>query len=315
MVAAWFEGWSEDGRRFVVRTRHGYDMEDLGGSNLLELIQVHDALSGQMIESYRLERVADEDTQADDPLSKAWAKFRADTRLIVDASSMSSPDGDWKLTAEAIEKPPHRSAFDLSMAEEEITTRWTGFEEDRIQTAGGRSAKGPRVHISAGRRDDTWELLTYRVPFDYDQVNASRGDGEPRVEGRVTAFWSPLGDRILLLLAHDVKNIHEEHGTAANARFYVRALGPQIKLVDGGAGREAVHRAAAVLAANGLPVAQIETAEQPAALSGVYYRTGDNDDARNEALARRAAPLLDPALHVEPLSQRGWTQVVIVLGK
>ncbi len=312
--AVQFLGWTEDSRRFAVRATHGYDMEDLGGQNLLALYQVHDAMTGAMLESFQIERIADASVADDDPLSKAWseAKPAAKWKLFRAKHPLFGRDsvtalGDWSIAAEVADKPPHTSTFELTADDARIDMRWATFDEELLQGPERPPARAPRVHIIAKRGIETHHLLTIRPPWSYDEVNESRDGDDPYVTGSVRVYGSPGGDRVVLVVSHRVHGAHEEHGEMADSRWYVRALGPQIKIVDAGAGAEATHRAAARLAAAGLPVTAIEPAKQAAKTTTIYFR-GDT-----KALAERAAEQLGLAQAVAKLETAGWSTLVIVL--
>jgi len=314
--AVQFLGWSQDGRRFVVRATHGYDMEELGGQNLLALFQVHDAMTGAMVESMQVERIADDSVAADDPLSKAWSEaqpstqwkaFRAENPLVGRDSATSH--GDWTIETESMDKPPHASTLEVTASEAGIETRWDNFDEARLQGPERAPAQAPRLRILARRGDVTHHLITVRAPWSYGDVNESRDQDDPYVTGAVRIYWSPSGDRVALVVAHRIHGAHEEHGEMADSRWYVRALGPQIKVVDGGAGATAAHLAAARLAAAGLPITVIETSKQPAKTTAVYFRGSAQD------LAQRAAKHLGIESAVEKLDTRGWSTVVVVLAR
>ncbi|MCA9654441.1 MAG: serine/threonine protein kinase, partial [Myxococcales bacterium] len=67
-----FLGWSPEGHRFALRVQHRDD--DRQAHDRLELVEVHDALTGVMIESFLLERDADPGVKSYAKLSKAAAE-------------------------------------------------------------------------------------------------------------------------------------------------------------------------------------------------------------------------------------------------
>ena len=105
-----------------------------------------------------------------------------------------------------------------------------------------------------------------------------------------------------------MKGQHEENGHIGRVANYLRVVGPQVKVIDAGAGDKSVRQAVALLEKDGLFVTALETSENPAAGHSMYYR----GDAGKEA-ADRAAKLVTDS-RVEELSKGGWVDLIVVLG-
>ena len=62
------------------------------------------------------------------------------------------------------------------------------------------------------------------------------------------------------------------HATLGNARFYTRVLGPQVRVINGGAGAHAAMVAVDTLDAAGIAVTDVTQSKEPSVVSKVYYR-------------------------------------------
>lgn len=310
-----FLGWTEDGRRFALIATHGLDEGELGGRNQIRLRQVHDALTGNVIASFRVERSQDPDVAEDDDLRKAWEEaqprkawheWTAANRLVGAKAYRKSPSGTTKFEAERDGRPPHGSKFVIEPTSRGFETMWSNFSLEPLRG----SSRAPRTRITmVGADGERWESISYRSPFKYEHVaEAVDVARNPRVEGQLEAHWSPLADRVVWVMTQKMVDVHPEM-RAQDARFYVRAVGPQIKILDAGVGDEASRKAAEILAYKGLTPTVLETADEPSPVSKIYYR-GD----AGAKVAEQVAKHVPGNLPSEPLEKAGWIDIIVVLG-
>ncbi len=324
-----FLGWSDDGRSFALRARHGRDMGELEGSSQLELFQVHDALTGKLTGSFRIELGKDNGKESlhrraweEARPQREWPAFKATLKLTGGASSLASPDG-WTLSAEAASKPRH-GKLALTTRPDRLLTAWSGFAtkplaegEDAMTVFGvkGKGEPGPSIRLLASRAGERRTLLTYQVPFSYREIIECVGyGGKPgRAVGIARAYFapkrSPLGARALIALDADLEGYTEE-SPQSEVRYYLRALGPQLELVAAPAGEEAARALATRLAAAGLPVTHLSLEGARAERPQIYHR-----GPGGAALAQKVAGVVGGQAAIAPLTKPGWLDLVVVLGR
>ena len=314
-------GWSEAGHRFVLEVEHRADRQPKPPAldpelNRLTLIQVHDALSGAMVESFLVAREAGPGISRTHPLSKAaaearpkaeWDAVRKALRLRKPAPQRTGP-GDRRLQVHA-EDPPPGTALSLPPSTLGLAFRWSVDPTVALQSA---DRDAPELEITLERGEERWPLLELSPPFSSHRIAAvaAPGGDDPAVVGRLMAYWSPDGARVLLRLEIDARPPGDP--PLRHQRWALRAAGPQIRLVEAGAGQRRTRQLAAQLAAAGLPVAVVDLRAPASAESKVIY---DRAHERAAALAGRVRAALP--VQPEPLPRRftrDFVEVIVILG-
>ena len=126
--------------------------------------------------------------------------------------------------------------------------------------------------------------------------------------GSVKAYWSPDGHRVALIV--EVKGDHISGELSCDkAKWFVRGVGPQVRVTDGGAGDLATRALAGVLEKeSGMSIALVAKSEKPVAKSEVYYR------GFGRSHAERISELATVPLAANELGAGGWADVILVLG-
>ena len=171
---------------------------------------------------------------------------------------------------------------------------------------------GCNATISLERGEATWTLLRFEPRSTTHELLARwvPGADEPGLAGRVMAYWSPDGERVLLVIEVDARPTGEP--PLQERRWVLRAVGPQIRLVEAGAGQARMRELAAGFAAAGLPIANAQLRAQPVATSQLLHAQGHGDAA---AVAERVRELLPLPLTPEATRlKRDHGDVVVILG-
>jgi hypothetical protein len=267
-----------------------------------------------MIESYLRERIADPQV----PKSDRLARLAAEAEPLREWKSRAAQLG---LLAPDPRRERVRRSGEVRVTQSEVPLRtkvrmipkvagvdfvWWGVEPEG--SGRERSPLGPRLRFDLVDAEARHELLDIRIPFSYDDVaEVSARAVEPvSVEGHLRFHWSPAEDRVVLEIRGDTT----EPGLS-DRRWFSRAGGPQIRLIDGGAGQRVARQTAEHLAAAGFPVAVLDLDYNPVAGSEIYHRTRD---AAAGELAGQLSAALGRNLPAKPLETGGWTAAVIVLG-
>ncbi|MEM9453139.1 MAG: serine/threonine-protein kinase [Myxococcota bacterium] len=312
-----FLGWSGSGHRFALQAEYRSDRD--GKHNRLVLIEIRDALTGSMVESFLVSRDAAKGTSRYHALSKAAAEARPHAdwparreALAIDkrAPTLKAPEGGGHLILEA-EDAPEGTSTSFPPSELGVAYRWTSVS-DPLDDAPDPSA--PAMTVSYVHESSRWPLLSLAPPFTQRQLAERRilEDEDPALAGHVLAFWSPDGSRVILVHEAELRPAGEP--PLNHHRWVLRAAGPQIRLVEAGAGQQRIRQFAATLAATGRPVASVELRAPPEATSSLLY-TSKRDGTRQLANEIRA---LMPERLPEPTGKRArkrdLTAVVVVLG-
>ncbi len=85
--------------------------------------------------------------------------------------------------------------------------------------------------------------------------------------------------------------------------------GPQIRVIDGGAGLDETIAIVNSLAEGGVEVTDVTTAKEAKDVTKVYYR-GDS-----QATADKVAAMIRGGVPVEKLEKDGWVDVMVFIGK
>jgi len=309
-----FLGWSEAGHRFALEVE--YRAERKGQPIRFVLTQVHDAITGTMLESFEMER---EPAGSSLPraLGKAaaeaspraqWSARREALQLRKGAPTRTEPDSKARLRIAAAESPPGTS-MSFPPSDLGAAFRWS-VDPAIAQVAAPRHA--PDVKLSLERGEASWTLLRFEPRFTTHELLARwvPGADEPGLVGRVMAYWSPDGERVLLVIEVDARPAGRP--PLQTRQWLVRAVGPQIRLVEAGAGQPRMRALAADLAAEGLPIAIAQLRAQPEAESKLLHAQ-DREGAA--AVAERVRALLPLPLVPEATRlKRDHGDVVVILG-
>ncbi|MFO0635283.1 MAG: serine/threonine-protein kinase [Nannocystaceae bacterium] len=308
-----FGGWSSDGARFVVDATY----PDRGAAeeprNLLHLLQVHDALSGAMLESYVIERDAAPEVSERDRIARAaaeaepydeWEAARRALQLRGLDPVGTAPRADARLEASIDTPPPTGRAT--------VESTPTGLRY-HLELSGAPPADEPPPHlvvhwVEGGMR---WEMLDVTLSVTPQALwDARAADATPMLDGTVSLYWSPQDTRVVFVIEGRAAGVNDADALK-DARWFLRAAGPQIRLVDGGAGQRKLRRAAWALEQAGLPVAAADLDHASVESSRIYVRVRDQRAAELvERIVRGLAHDVPSAL----LSRGGWAQAVVVLG-
>ncbi len=309
-----FVGWSEDSRRFVLRASY-LDPDD----EPFELVQVHDAVTGAMVESYgtvragrirtrrrgELRRLAEQAEPAE-----AFEARAAALKLVDPTPSATPPDG---ATIETVldEEAPAGTVLSVRTVPKGLTLDWSGFVNP--MPADAERKRAPSMVTTLRKDGLSWPLLSIRPPFRYAELaeRITTEQPETRLTGRVYYHWSPDGRRVVIVAVARPKP-SEREDDMRNGRWFLRAVGPQIRVVEAGAGQQVAREVARQLEAAGLPTAQLSLREPLVAHSEIYFR---KEITGAEALAKDIDAAIEKELPIEGISDDGWSTAVVVLGQ
>ncbi|HWB80288.1 MAG TPA: serine/threonine-protein kinase [Nannocystaceae bacterium] len=310
-----FVGWSRDGTRFVLDMTYP-DRAGVGQpNNKLRLVEVHESLTGAMVGSYLLERDAAPEISDRDRLSRAAIEAEPQAELHhakhhlelghVEATRLP-PVGGARIEA-ALSHVPEGTTAVIEESDVGATFRWT------IGTlqAGDEELAVPHIVLRWQGGSDRWELLDVPLVIGARELAALAEPGQT-VEylGTVSYQWGPAAQRVVVRVEARAEHVTEPARTI-DARWFLRASGPQIRLVDAGAGQRRLRRIAAQLERAGLPIAAADLDHSSAEGSRTYVRARD---AAAAELAVRINTALGLELPSALLQRAGWTQAVVVLG-
>ncbi|MBC8068746.1 MAG: hypothetical protein IAG13_10470, partial [Deltaproteobacteria bacterium] len=169
----------------------------------------------------------------------------------------------------------------------------------------------PRIRLMWASGSERWELLDVPLAIGARELaGLAEPDQTAVYVGTISYHWSPAAKRVVVRI-----EAHAEHVLAVprtvDARWFLRASGPQIRLVDAGAGQRRMRVLAAQLERAGLPIAAADLDHSSAEASRIYVRARDPAAA---TLAERIDAALSLELPSALLERTGWTQAVVVLG-
>ncbi len=310
-----FLGWSPEGHRFVIRA--DYQQDRRGEPNRLTLVQVHDALSGTMIDAYLVSRDAGPGISSYQSLSKLaktarpydqWPARRDALKLEKGRHAAVSPGGGQLRLSANVTTPGIKASFPASSRG--LAFKLLGFSAPE---QAGLKTRCPRVTLTYARDGQDFVMAEPRPSFSYGQVAARREPEGPdvAVTGRIMAYWSPDGARILL---HVVAEGPSGGPPLSYHRWIIRGAGPQIRLIEAGAGQARVREVAVRLGQAGLPVASASLRQPPVGTSSLEYH-GRREGAQAVANRVDRALVLPSTLTPQAGSGRNWPEVVLVLGQ
>jgi len=120
-------------------------------------------------------------------------------------------------------------------------------------------------------------------------------------------YWALDSNRFVIFAHHHATQSGDEPIDVEGYAFFVRSVGNQIVLRDGGGGMAAVRAKAADLAASGIYVQSVDSMETKVVESTVYYR------GKAKVQAEAVAEQLGNA-KVEELKAKGWLDVIAIMG-
>jgi hypothetical protein len=102
-----FLGWTAGGAMYALLATHGRDLGEYGGRSLMQLRQVHDALTGKLVDCFRVKK----QTPPSKLLARVWAQAKPEERwqdflkarpLSHEKPSARSPDGRWQIQGKQV---------------------------------------------------------------------------------------------------------------------------------------------------------------------------------------------------------------------
>ena len=318
-----FLGWTKDGHAFVLQAWRGRSGSSGDGGQYV-LREVRDALTGNMVASFRVRSELEKGVQRsgwDEAKPKAeWAQFLAAHPLVATEPSRKAPAGlsriqGAKLTFNRIGKALFGSKCSIKPNRKGAKFVWGGFKEANKPSDGdkARKARSPRIRINLvlpGAKNPDM-LLTFRLSATYadmmDALDMYGDDRDTRAVGSIRAYWSPVGDRMVLLISSDLIDGNSEvpHD---QARFYVRTLGPQYRMFAQKSQEAAVRVLAWRLAASGLAPSDILFDAKPIAQTEIEYRGEDG-----KRLADALVAAISGSKIAGTLAGRGWLRAKVHL--
>lgn len=313
--ACTFLGWSKDGSRYVLDMTYPDRVAEGEPSNRLRLAEVHDALTGAMVASYLLEREAAPEISERDRLARAAAEAEPSGELVhtkrelelghLEATRLP-PSGVARIEA-TLEGVPMGTVATVTETDTGASFRWS------IGTlpAGDEELQVPHVMLRWQAGDERWELLDVPLVVGARELAALAEPGATvEYVGTLSYHWAPAARRVVVRIEGLAEHVTTPARTI-DARWFLRASGPQIRLVDAGAGQRKLRQIAAQLERAGLPIAAADLDHSAAEGSRTYVRARD---AAAAELAVRINTALGLELPSALLQRVGWTQAVVVLG-
>lgn len=320
-----FMGWSADGSRFVIDATYPDHGTTVTATNRLRLVEVHDALSGMMVDSFLVEREADASIPERDRLARAaaeaepyddWPTLRQELALGHAAASSLPPSGLARVEV-AITPTPAGSEITTEATASGFAFRWVVGP-----AIAGETSPAPRIVLRWSSGAERWELLD--VPMSITaEVLRERAEAlrppdaqilAPVYAGTIALHWSPGAERVVVVIRAALEPAGPDaprDDSTIDQRWFLRASGPQIRLVDAGAGQRKLRHAAWSLQAAGFPIAAADLDHENVETSRTYVRLRDAAAADLAAKINRA---LGTELPSALLDRAGWTQIVVMLG-
>ena len=323
---ATFLGFSKDGLQYAILTSIGHPEEPGSAPFYVNFVEVRDihtrkatsVFQGAPYKSKEWGNEARPDGKQERQAAKYWKTLPdlalADKHVVslgiesVEVpelkTTLTGPEGQ-ELSVEVVGKAPFKTKFKMKKVDDRYDFKWTGFEDD---TSDGKRGRSPKIEVKLKVGAVSSVLLSLRSFFTYQDIFEAADEREPYLEGSIWAHWAHDGKRVNLIFDEQVHDIHEEYGYFGRNVQYLRAVGPQIKIVDAGVGDETARQAAVLLDKNGLYVTRVETSKEPSAGAVLYYR----GEAGKSAM--EAAKKLIPSATSEELEKDGWVDLIVVLG-
>lgn len=310
-----FLGWTDDGTQFVIDGLHREPTCAGAADETCEeirLAQVHDALTGLMTDSYQLAHV---DGLSSSKLTQAWGEAqptaswpRFTDRAALIGATPSLRSGPWTVTATAAGTIPGASQFSVEVDDRQVRYAWTDLIVDPPSRR-AKAQRGPKVVVTLNGPDSSWPLIELDpIAYAYADVTTADFGDAPRMEGWLRLYWAPDGRRVVVVTGSRLVNVAPE-ADALKERYFVRALGPQVRVVDAGAGGVRARQVAEQLDQQGLAVTSVGVEEATVAATEVYFR-----GAAGPELATRAQALLPGPFRTVELKKFGWYDLIVVLG-
>ena len=325
MVRLKFLGWTKDGHRFVIQTTRGRLMGALEGEDQLILREVHDTLTGRLVASFQIKRVTDKDVPKNSRWNRAWreAKPKSEYQAFVAhnplvntkprrvAPASAGRAAGKKLTFDAIGRPPYGTTFEIKATRRGGHYLWTNFDEskkpeDERLLARARSPR-VRIRLAGPGIRGSLALLTFSLKHRYQQLMQDMVR-EIKSFGDVSAFWSPTGDQVVLVITMDTEGTNDEV-PEDGARYYIRAIGPQYRLIASNGAENEARALAWKLGALGLPPTDLALRQSPIPATMVQYWGKDG-----KTLADKLAAALPGPETLNHHKGRSWLQAKVQLG-
>lgn len=317
-----FLGWSKDGKAYAVATAIGHEEIPGGAPFWVRFVEVRDAHTQQVLAAFQGEPFKDEnwgdDVRPEDDLEKKanaiWKKLPKEKEGVAHLKELgitsSTPmPKKLKLGTKANGNAPHGSRFRVKADKTGF-----GFVWDNLQSPGDdddttKKSFAPKIEVSLTMDGAEHALVTVRPNTSYQELQGAADMDIPYLDGGLASYWDPSGHRVALAFSEEMHNQHEEYGSVSRSVFYIRALGPQVKIIDAGVGEEVARKAAAVFDKAGLHVTVVEKGKKPTDGASLYFRGAFGKKAAGDALE------LIPGARSEELKKDGWIDLIVVLGK
>ncbi len=310
-MQASFLGWTEDETQFALKVVYATAWTNMdAGPATYEVFEVHDTLSGKLAQSFKI--ATDVIPDKNDKHAKLWKQARSSPAWKpwlrahpLTASTSSVQAGEWSFNAKvADESPAKGDRFELFKKSEEFSYSWT------IHKGESDRAKPPKVEVSMTKGTFTATPLVYTLPFKIKDFY-EEFEGEIHASGSFAPFVSPSQTRVVFMISSRLL-VDNEAFPSPVSMFFMRTLGPQIKIIDSAQTSQA-RALAQALAKENLPVTVVEAAKTEAVATDnapqtamLYYRN-ISDEAKATLLAAV------PGIGSEQLQKPGWLDAIIVL--
>ncbi|MEM6995406.1 MAG: LytR C-terminal domain-containing protein, partial [Myxococcota bacterium] len=317
-----FRGWSRDGSRFAVAVTRADYSRDGDDREMFRLLEVHDALTGTMVESFvlrhevgRVARATRKRVRARDEAGDvAQWRARKKTLDLLPAKRRRVPETAGVSVTAALRDTPTGTRAEVRDNRRGFSVRW--FDIGTPAKAIAAETRGPRFELSVDKDGQRWPMLSGRVPYTVGEIVPRRAlvepgaSDQPAATVRIDLHWSPDGQRVVIIVESAIEP-RLASDRALDSRFYLRGAGPQIRVVDAGAGHGTARRVALDLEAKGHPIARVDIRQSEAVESTVQHRRGHTGAAE---LAEVLAAALGQPVGSARLSS-GWASATIVLGQ
>ncbi len=321
-----FFGWVPGGTHYVTVESFGH-YEDLGVAPFwVRFLQVRDIHTQKVVTVFQDEpyknsdwgkevKPADKKEKAAltywkklENQEKGYAHLRTLGMLLEDKSGPSpAPEGK-TISLHAEGKAPRGSELKIDELIGGFDFRWDHVTRDDADKDTDKKHYAPFMHVDLQQGEASQLLVKLRSRISFEELRDAADMRQTYLDGYIGYQWGSQGRRVVLTYYEEVHNQHEEVGTWDRSAYYIRAVGPQIKIIDAGIGEEGARKAAAAFDAAGLYVTIVEDAAKDTKGVSMYFR-GEAGKASAEALAK-----ILPASVSEELTKKGWIDLIVVLG-
>ncbi|MBT8492341.1 MAG: hypothetical protein KJO07_04720 [Deltaproteobacteria bacterium] len=316
MASVEFIGWSRGGDLYVIDSKRGFEGGELSGSRAIELREVRDSRSHELLHSFRIEKNIDAQVEKDDRLRRAWTQakpmkaYRAFAKEHPVVQDATSPEGV-ALSLRVVPKSvPVLSKVTARSAGLTQVIEWRSWETPK--NAKEKRAKKARDKLDTSTMRPAVELLSVtgkesrvvdRISADYNVGLISEATNNPAddtiVSGAVAWHWSPDGKRVLYTVNWTTRGLNPEMVQPLGV-VRVRSTGPQVTLTISKDERARASKLVRDLEAQGVTITEVGfSIFQPPVTSSVSY-----GDDRDRKAAESVATAIAAKAGKNPL--KGW---------